>query len=639
MRYNRRFGIELGSSVKEDCEKSNYGDEAELYHNLLAFGLWFKYPLPFVRPPLRLGHQITEVRNSWILFKRPFPCPGRGVGIGTGFAYIAEIRKTMQKMTLRWLAGVVILLQSFSVLAQESTSSTPPHDWFIKDPETDHVQGVSADKVYETLLKDQPSRTVIVAIIDSGVDINHEDLKDVIWTNEDEIPGNGIDDDKNGYIDDVHGWNFIGGKDGTNVEADTYELTREYMRLKEKFENVDAGKVPKKQKDEYASYLAIEDKFKKLKSKNETIYGQFSVLYLNFQRSVDTLKYALDTDTLTRELLASYQPESQVFTFAKGYITSKLKFFDDEQPIEDILAEFKEGYDYYRVIVEYGYNEDFDSRKIVGDNYSDINEKGYGNNDVTGPDALHGTHVAGIVAANRKNEIGIKGIADNVRIMSVRAVPNGDERDKDVANAIIYAVDNGAHVINMSFGKSFSPQKEAVDKAVKYAEKKGVLLIHASGNDGEDIDKEKNYPMRTFEEGKEAKNWMEIGASSWGTNEDFVAKFSNYGKKNVDVFAPGVEIYSTVPGSKYEIEQGTSMAAPIVTGIAALLMSYFPDLSAAEVKEVIRKSSRRFDGLKVQLPGGKKSVELSDISNTGGLVNAYEAVKMAKEMQQTKLVK
>ena len=553
---------------------------------------------------------------------------------GTPFAYIEANWKVMQKMIFRLLSCSIMSVLTSPIFAQQA----PSQDWFLKDPETDKVQGVSADRVYETLLKDQPSRPITVAIIDSGVDINHEDLKDVIWTNEKEIPGNGIDDDKNGYIDDIHGWNFIGGKDGSNVNEDTYELTREYIRLKEKFANVEGNKIPKKQKEEYEKYLKIKDKYTKLKEKNEAMYSQFATLYLNFQKSVDTLKSTLKTDTLTMAQLEGYSPSVPAMMFAKGFITSKMKYFDGAT-IDEALAEFKEAYDVYRVITEYGYNENFDSRKIVGDHYTDVSEKGYGNNDVTGPDALHGTHVAGIIGGNRKNDIGIKGIADNVRIMSVRTVPNGDERDKDVANAIIYAVDNGANVINMSFGKSFSPEKDAVDKAVKYAEKKGVLLVHAAGNDGEDIDKENNFPTRKYLDGKEAKNWIEIGASGWGTDEDFVASFSNYGKKGVDVFAPGVEIYSTVPDNHYLMEQGTSMAAPMVTGIAAMLMSYFPDLTAEEVKDVIKKSTRKFDGLKVSEPGTQKKTEFSDLSNTGGLVNAYEAVKMAKDLQKSKLVK
>lgn len=385
----------------------------------------------------------------------------------------------MRKTALRWLASLAFLLPGLHSFAQ----SDVPQDWFIRDPELDSVQGVSAERVYNTLLKDQPSRTVLVAIIDSGIDIEHEDLKSVIWTNDDEVPGNGIDDDKNGYVDDIHGWNFIGGKSG-NVSEDSYELTREYTRLKSKFAVVEAGgKVPRKQKAEYEQYLKIKDKFEKLKAKNEQQYETYKNLYLNISRSVDTLKYVLHTDSLTLDLLNSYTPTEPVFNFAKGIITTMLKNFGEEASVDDLVGELREAYDYFRVIVEFGYNEDFDSREIVGDNYADLYETGYGNNDVKGPDSKHGTHVAGIIAGDRKNTIGIKGIADNVRIIPVRAVPNGDERDKDVANAITYAVDNGAQIINMSFGKSFSPEKVAVDRAVKYAEQKGVLLIHAAGNE------------------------------------------------------------------------------------------------------------------------------------------------------------
>src|SRR5690606_39042630 len=293
------------------------------------------------------------------------------------------------------------------------------------------------------------------------------------------------------------------------------------------------------------------------------------------------------------------------------------------------IDQLREGVDHYRVAVEYGYNTEFNSRAIVGDNPDDLYEKGYGNNDVEGPDPRHGTHVAGIIAADRDNNLGVKGIADNVRIMSVRAVPNGDERDKDVANAIIYATDNGAHIINMSFGKAFSPGKEAVDKAVKYAESKGVLLIHAAGNDGDDLDKESNFPNKTFAAGGQSKSWLEIGASSWGADENMVGSFSNYGKKSVDLFAPGVQIYSTTPDDTYEHLQGTSMAAPATSGVAAILMSYFPHLTAEQVKDILRQSTRKFDGLQVTKPGSKDAVPFEQLSSSGGMINAYEAVKLA----------
>jgi cell wall-associated protease len=536
----------------------------------------------------------------------------------------------MKKITFAFL----IYLPSFAIISAQSVQKEIPEDWFLLDPALDSLQGVSAERTYETLLKGQPSKTILVAVIDSGIDIEHEDLKSVIWVNEKEIAGNGIDDDKNGYVDDVHGWNFIGGKNG-NVNADTYELTREYMRLSKKYDRADSVKNRKKAKTEYAAYLKLKDKYQKLKVKNEQQYQFYSGMYRYLKASIDTLKQYFKTDELVPDDVKNLTTERPSLIFAKSVVGRVYKSAGDDAPLDEYLGQVKEGVDYFEVIVKYGYNTEFDSRLIVGDNYSNLFEKGYGNNDVKGPDPLHGTHVAGIIAADRKNNLGIKGIADNVKIMAVRAVPNGDERDKDVANAIIYAVDNGAKIINMSFGKSFSPEKEVVDRAVKYAEQKGVLLIHAAGNDGDDIDMEKNFPTKKYLNGKEAKNWIEVGASAWGSGEDFVGSFSNYGKKSVSLFAPGVQIYSTTPGNTYKNEDGTSMASPSTAGVAALLMSYFPYLTAIEVKDILEKSTRKFDNLKVQKPGSKELVSFSELSSSGGLVNAYEAVKMAKESKKS----
>jgi subtilisin family serine protease len=527
---------------------------------------------------------------------------------------------------------------TFPALSQQLENGPIPKDWFLKDPATDRVQGISAEKAYQTLLKDQPSRTIIVAVVDSGIDIEHEDLKNVIWTNEDEIPDNGIDDDKNGYIDDVHGWNFIGGKDG-NVNQDTDEFTRAYVKLKKQFEGVDEKKISKKEKPAYEEYLKAKQKFEKLVADNKEQYELYNNLYQNVSLSVDTLKVLLMTDSLTQELVQTFQSSEPNLLFAKGFVLNIFRNIGPENSIEEFVSELKEASEHFQQIVEYGYNENFDPRSIIGDNYNDPYEKGYGNNDVKGPDAMHGTHVAGIIAADRKNDIGIKGIADNVKIMSVRTVPNGDERDKDVANAILYAVDNGAHIINMSFGKSTSPRKEVVDKAVKYAEQKGVLMIHAAGNDSDDIDVEKNFPTRFYADGSEAKNWIEVGASSWGADKDFVGSFSNYGKKSVDLFAPGVEIYSTLPDNKYKNLDGTSMASPVAAGVAAVIMSYFPEFTALEVKDIIRQSTRKFDNLKINIPGGKGEMEFSQMSSTGGLINLYEAILLAQELKTKKLVK
>jgi subtilisin family serine protease len=285
--------------------------------------------------------------------------------------------------------------------------------------------------------------------------------------------------------------------------------------------------------------------------------------------------------------------------------------------------------------LEFSLNPDFDPRSIVGDNYQNPNERGYGNGEVVGPDPLHGTHVAGIIGAVRGNGIGLNGIAPSPKIMVIRAVPDGDERDKDVANAIRYAVDNGAQVVNMSFGKGQSPYKSVVDEAVKYADSKGVLLVHAAGNEASDNDTTDNFPNRTFVGGGEARLWLEVGASSWQGGEAMVAPFSNYGPKTVDVFAPGVDIYSSVTGGKYQRESGTSMAAPVVTGLAALIMSYYPELTAAEVRQVILDSATRYPTAVVRLPSsdsqGASTAAFGELSTTGGIVNAYSALKLAAE--------
>ncbi|HMQ00142.1 MAG TPA: S8 family peptidase [Cyclobacteriaceae bacterium] len=547
---------------------------------------------------------------------------------------------------LAWLLYAPVQVSA----SDKSDSLTIPKNWFLLDAETDKVLGLSVELAYKNLLKDKPSRTVIVAVIDSGVDIEHEDLRDKIWTNTKEIPGNGIDDDGNGYVDDVHGWNFIGGPGG-NVNEDTYELTREYVRLRDKFEQADERKIAKKDRDEFAQWKKIRDDFFKLKEKNASQYNMFKQEYEKYRRvqiqisqCFKIIREHLDQEIITSEDLEGIESEDEVGLYAKMLLLRRSENVEEGEDMAPFLDELnaymdylEEAVDHYRVITEYGYNPDFDPRSIVGDNYQDVKERHYGNSDVKGPDSKHGTHVAGIIAAKRGNDIGIDGIADNVLIMPIRAVPNGDERDKDIANSIYYAVDNGAHIINMSFGKSYSPQKDAVDKAVKYAEKKGVLLVHAAGNDGRNNDERPSFPNRYYAGGGEAANWLEVGATSWSADLEFLASFTNYGKNSVDVFAPGVDIYSTTPENEYQSQNGTSMASPAAAGVAALIMSYFPDLSAAEVREILKESTRKFDGVKVFKPGTQDITELKQLSRTGGLINAYEAVKMAEERSKKRV--
>jgi subtilisin family serine protease len=503
------------------------------------------------------------------------------------------------------------------------TDSVAPENWFNLDATKDGVRGVSTEEAYNTLLKGKTSRTVVVAVIDSGIDVEHEDLKDIMWINPGEIPNNGKDDDGNGYIDDIHGWNFIGGKNGEHVDYDTYEVTRLYKMYGDEFDGMSKDDVKgRKAKKRYTEYLRIKDAYEKDAKPAIAQYNQLKMIV-----GVTTMvKEALGDKELTAENVAAIETDDEKLKGAVELMGKLLQNYDAK------AIESFEGYlDSYKERVEYGYNTEFDPRGIVGDDYDDSKERYYGNNDVEGPHADHGTHVAGIIGAVRTNDIGMWGVADNVRIMSVRTVPNGDERDKDVANAIIYAVDNGASVINMSFGKGYSYDEGIVEKAIKYARKKDVLLVHAAGNSAENNDVTSNFPNDLLgKREKEASNWLEIGASNWGEDGNDLATFSNYGKDQVDVFAPGVDLYATVPQSDYRAMSGTSMASPVVAGVAALLRSYYPALTAEQVKSIIMESAIIVNE-EVNMPGSDEMVKLSEISKTGGVINVVEAVKLAEK--------
>ena len=519
--------------------------------------------------------------------------------------------------------------ESSSSASADTTAERPPRpaeaptDWFHLDRDQRRIPGLATQTAYQTVLRDRaPRDTVTVAIIDSGVDLDHEDLAPTTWTNRDEVPNNDRDDDGNGYVDDRHGWNFIGGPNGKNVEQDTYELTRLYVDLRERFAGVDSAAVDSANRDAYRRYRTIRKRFRQKRQQAQKELKNVQQARDAVQFSEKVLTRQLGTDSLTRETVDTLTTEDPQVRKARDIIRY---FYRQNLTPQDI-------YDYYDSLkrrVEYNYNPDFNPRSIVGDDYSDKTERYYGNNDAVGPDPHHGTHVSGIVAAARNNGLGIEGVADAVRVMSVRAVPNGDERDKDVANAIRYAVDNGADVINMSFGKSYSPHKDVVDAAVQYADSMDVLMVHAAGNDGSDVDTTNNFPSRTYLDGGRAQHWIEVGASSWKAPPNLVAPFSNYGDETVDVFAPGRAIYSTVPNDRYERSDGTSMAAPMVSGVAALIMAYYPDLTTAQVRRVLLETATSFADTMVTRPGGSETIPFGRLSRTGGIVNAHAALKRA----------
>ena len=453
-------------------------------------------------------------------------------------------------MKYKLSACLCLLIFSQNILGQQI-----PKNWFEKDPQTDSVAGISLEKAYQ-LLKGKVSKQVVVAVIDNGIDIDHEDLKNSIWTNTKEIPNNGIDDDHNGYIDDVHGWNFRGAKDGTIIENEQNGATQFYAEWKNKYTNNHADTLSEAGKRQWG-----------------------------------------------------------IYTKAKKQYLEKLNSKDS-------------------VDVEFAYNINYNSSKLIKNDAGNTNNRYYGSPYIKlSKNLSHGTHVAGIIAAERNNKIGIDGIADNVLIMPVVATTAvGDERDKDIANAIRYAVDNGARIINMSFSKTFSPDKKLVDDAIRYAGKKNVLIIHAAGNDGVNIDSAQNYhyPIAIFEDGKRSENFITVGWNRPLFDYRLAHPYSDYGRMNVDLFAPGSDIFSSVPDNRYDFKSGSSMSAPVVSGVAALLLSYFPSLTAKDIKDILLKSTYTPNQM-VNQPQTKIQVPFNSLSVSGGIINARNAVALAIE--------
>ena len=556
-------------------------------------------------------------------------------------------KKTMKNLKPFLLATTTLLLASCgssvapidATLLKSSNSLTLKTEkvedaqlkvWSATDLATDTIPGMSVDKAYAELIPNLKGTNVIVAVIDSGIDIEHEDLKNVIWINRGEIPNNGIDDDKNGFIDDVHGWNFLGDIVGENLE-----FTRIVRRYDGKFNGKDVAEISEVDMETFVLYQKAKAEQNKNYDETEANRDRYTQMLKQVTDANNQISKKLGKEDYTAEELAAIIDPSDDEQKNIAVLTQMLSYGGS---IPEFMVRLNGGIDYYDGRMKNHFNMDTDFRGVLNDNPYDITDTSYGNNDVDGPnpkkeDALHGTHVAGIIAAQRGNGIGMDGVAQNVEIMVVRAVPDGDEYDKDVALAIRYAVDNGAKVINTSFGKGYSQNPEWVWDAIKYAGKKDVLIVNAAGNDGIDLDITTSYPNDQNGTGAEmSDNFITIGALNYKYGEEMVATFSNYGATSVDLFSPGVKIWSTTPLDTYEYLQGTSMASPNVAGVAAMIRSYYPKLSAKQVKQVLMDS-----GLHTSTPvivGGEESnIQPFDaISKSGNTANLYNALIMASKM-------
>lgn len=557
---------------------------------------------------------MTSIEQNWLQQDKNFRAP-----------LIATFDSTMLKQSL---LAIFTFLFFMAASAQEHPRVK---GWHLLDPATDGYYGIGLNKAYE-LLKNRKSTTITVAVIDSGIDTLQEDLKPVLWTNPKEIPGNGKDDDGNGYSDDIHGWNFCGAPNGENLGTNTHEASRVFHKWKTAFEG-------KREKEIPDSLRFIFGQWKRAKSVLDKQYDEYKKTFPDVDNAFNIL-------SITSNLLERYTGKA---SFKKADI-ALIKTRDSTGWAANVWnSTFDRGSDasitntaILKDIGDYRNNllnnknrmeqlpVDFRGQ-MVKDRYEDINDSIYGNNNLSGSSGNHGTHVSGIIGAVRNNKIGVDGIMDNVRIMAIRAVPGGDEHDKDVALAIRYAVDNGARVINMSFGKPVSPYKQMVDDAIRYAASKNVLLVHGAGNDGEDLDENIFYPNPVFMDGTSATNMLTIGASADKSLDMMIGNFSNYSKKVVDIFAPGVYINSTIPNNGYEPYDGTSMASPVAAGVAGLLFSYFPQLTPQQVIDIIMRSGTPVEE-EVNLPGSDKKTKLQQLCKSGKIINAGKAVQLAIEM-------
>ena len=553
----------------------------------------------------------------------------------------------MKRMTsaLALLAGSIILvscggpaplvstpIENIDTLPLKEAELTEAEykSWMNKDLLTDTIPGMSVDKAYAELLQGRKSTKVIVGVIDSGVDIEHEDLKDVIWVNEDEIPGNGIDDDKNGYIDDVHGWNFLG-----NIVKENMEYVRYIKRFQGKFEGKTESQIDAKDKADFAIYTKALAEYEKEKGEAEAVVTRYNAILGQVTPAHEAMSAKFGKEDYSASDLAGIENPTADEQQQIAILTQMLGFGDS---IPYIIEQLNGGIEYFEGRLTSHFDMSTNYREALGDDPDDFNSKFYGNGDVDGPDpkkedAQHGTHVSGIIAATRDNGLGMNGVANNAEIMVIRAVPDGDEYDKDIALAIRYAVDNGAKVINTSFGKYYSPHPEWVWDAIKYASDNDVLIVNAAGNEGFDLDGIQVYPndQKVGEASEIGNTFITIGALNYDYGSELVASFSNYGKTSVDVFSPGVKIYSTVPLNKYEYLQGTSMAAPAVAGVAAMIRSYYPSLKASEVKQILMDSGLTTNA-SVILGGDESNTDkFTNISTSGKMVNMYNAIILADQ--------
>ncbi len=508
-------------------------------------------------------------------------------------------------------------------------SSDNLYHWHLKDYHRDSIPGISLDKLYDELIKDQKGKQIIVAIIDTEIDINHEDLKDFIWINKDEIPNNGLDDDNNGYVDDVNGWNFIGNNKGENLICSNFSYTRKLKELSPIYKAKTLEDVRNDTLNFKIYQRALRDhQTMTLQLKEDYQYAEF--LNTGFPNSKKLLDSIFSGSTYTINQLDSlytiFKKQDSIKAadvyFMIDFINYDMHGYADNLAYETNLIE------------KYSNNVNYDDRKIIGDNVNDIEDRDYGSPFTTNSLKVftHGTIVSGVLAAHRTNNKGIRGITNTIKLIPLCIQAKfGAETDKDLALSIYYAVNNGAQVINISANRTFEIHNQWVQQALLYAEKNNVLVVKGAGNSETDIDKVSTYPNKITSD-HELNNFVVVGATGKHLDENFKPVWANYGSKTVDFYAPGVDIPTTIPFDSYKIDSGSSLSTAITSGVAALLLSYFPDLKVSDIRHILMESATRYE-LDIELDyDSNKVVPFSKLSNSGGVLNAFNAFLLAEKI-------
>lgn len=564
----------------------------------------------------------------------------------------------MKKYLLLFVTGLCFSAVEAQLVRQEAQTPKKQSDldWYNCSFDQDGVYGAEVNKAYEFLKEKKIKKRPVVALIGTGLDVEHEDLKQAVWVNPKE-KANGKDDDKNGLVDDINGWNFLGGKDGRVMETITREGDREFFRLKDKyadyitsngefFKIIDGKRTLVPAPENLSEYVYYKTRVLP-ESEIAKKYGGWQIGYV-IREYGDKFKSELETkypgQKITKEQFQTcYDPNGPVDTLrdiaftliALGFQVYKTEDLSVVYENFVMTAVERAEVEYMNVLKRYGNDGRED---VIGDNYLDIKDTRYGNNVLLTSDAALGTMQAGVIGARRGNARGGDGIMDQARIMALRVMAGkGEPYLKDMALAIRYAVDHQADVIVLPQQNTLYPemQKKWMEEAIRYAEDEDVLVIVPAWELSLDLSKQLFFPNRWMTDGKELTNLMVVASSDKYGNPSMN---SNYGAKELDLYAPGVSVYAAYTGDTYQTGTGMGLASASVAGVAALIKAYYPNLTGSQIRDILLASVTSRKGVEVEKGievGGKKTQDLflfDDLCLSGGILNAYQAVVAASKL-------